>query len=103
MPSSDALIKARRLVAAWLPNDDLIGRGLFGPLGDLFAELDWEPLPELYQHESRTRTLRSTRPFRTYSWPTLERLLPALLRIVELHRGWIEGIRVEVAPGPTKR
>src|SRR5206468_3811297 len=30
-------------------------------------------------------------------------LLPALLRIVELHRRRIEGLRVEAPPGPPKR
>lgn len=33
----------------------------------------------------------------------LESLLPALLRIVELHRGRIEGVRVETPPSPLKR
>jgi len=33
----------------------------------------------------------------------LERLLSALLRIVELHRGWIERLGVELPPGPLKR
>jgi hypothetical protein len=37
------------------------------------------------------------------SWPALECLLPALLRIVELHRGWVEGLRVKRAPGPPQR
>jgi hypothetical protein len=28
-----------------------VPRGLFGPLGDLYAELYWELLAELYRHE----------------------------------------------------
>jgi hypothetical protein len=49
------------------------------------------------------RTRRGAAAAGVALWPAPERLFPALLRIVELHCGRFERLRVEVAAGPPKR
>src|SRR5436189_5584865 len=39
-----------------------VPRGLFGPLGDPYAELYWELLAELYRHEFEREPFVVTRP-----------------------------------------
>src|SRR5438128_12323912 len=39
-----------------------VPRGLFGPLGDLYAELYWELLAELYRHEFEGEPFVVVRP-----------------------------------------
>lgn len=69
------------------------------------AEVELEELRPVAPDELKSDEIarRSFRVACLSLWPARECLLPALLRIVELHRGRIEGHRVEGAPGPSKR
>jgi hypothetical protein len=44
------------------PLFERVPRGLFGPLGDPYAELYWEVLAELYRHEFEREPFVVTRP-----------------------------------------